>query len=80
MNFSNYKARKETKSNPIVPIIGMILTAFFFTILIIHNISNIKYELVSLISFFLIEGVSLFFVLHINNNKKSINYKTKTQF
>jgi amino acid transporter len=76
INFSNYKARKNTNSNQIIPIIGMILTAFFFIILIIYSVSNIKYELVSLISFFLIECVSLFFVFHIKNNKKSINHKT----
>ncbi|MFX1315912.1 MAG: APC family permease [Promethearchaeota archaeon] len=77
INFANYKARKSTKSNPIIPIIGMTLTSLFFTILIIYSFINIKYEMVNIVSFFLIESISLFFIFHINsknnNEKKNTN-------
>ena len=67
INFANYKARRETKSNFIIPLIGMSLSALFFIILIIYSIFFIKYELVSIISMIIIECLSWFFVFHINN-------------
>ncbi|MFX0005005.1 MAG: APC family permease [Candidatus Hodarchaeota archaeon] len=67
INFANFKARKQTNSNLIYPLLGVAFNFCFFSILIIYSISNIKQELFSLISFLLMECLSLFFVLHINH-------------
>jgi len=74
INFVNFKARKQTNSKKIYPLIGMMFNICFFLILIIYSIINIKQEIVSLISFLLIEGITLFFVFHINhkNNCKNV--------
>ncbi|MFX1257770.1 MAG: APC family permease [Promethearchaeota archaeon] len=75
INFTNFKARKETNSNAFLPIIGMILTGSFLIILFIYSFLNFEQEIYSLISFSIIEGVTLFFVLHINNKNKNNNIK-----
>ena len=74
INFSNFKARKDTNSNAVLPIVGMILTGSLFTILLVYNILNFENGIFVLISFFLMEGVTLFFVFHIskNNNKNNL--------
>ncbi len=69
INFSNFKARKSTNSNAVLPIVGMILTGSLFTILMVYNFLN--FEIFVLISFFLMEGVTLFFVFHISKNNKN---------
>ncbi len=76
INFTNFKARKETGSNAILPITGMILTASFFSILIFYSFFNIYQEIYSLLSFFVMEVAAIFFVVHIkrkNGNSKKKN-------
>ncbi|MFX0040771.1 MAG: APC family permease [Promethearchaeota archaeon] len=77
INFTNFKARKQTNSNNIYPLLGITINLFFFLVLIIYSFLNIKQEVFSLISFLLMECVSLFFVLHINhkNNIRTLNLK-----
>ncbi len=72
INFTNYKVKKETQSKALFPLLGMILTSFFLLILIAYNIINIKQEIISFISFLVMESSVLFFVLHIKkkNNTK----------
>jgi len=71
INFTNFKVKRETKSNAIVPFSGMILTGFFFIILLCYNFINIRQELLSFISFLIMESSVLFFVFH--NNRKNNN-------
>ena len=73
INFTNFKARKVTNSNAILPVAGMVLTASFFGILIVYSFFNIYQELYSLLSFIIMELASIFYVLHIkrkNGNSK----------
>jgi len=71
INFTNFKVKRETKSKAIVPFLGMILTCFFFIILLGYNLINIRQEIISFISFLVMESFVLFFVFH--NNKKNNN-------
>ncbi|MFW9969444.1 MAG: APC family permease [Candidatus Odinarchaeota archaeon] len=71
INFTNFKVRKQTNSKMIYPILGMVFNFFFFLFLIIYSVLNIKQEIISLVSFLLIEAITFFFVLHINNKNNS---------
>ncbi len=74
INFTNFKVRKETGSNAIIPIVGMILTASFFSILIVFSVVNFYQEIYSLVSFIIMELATIFFVLHIKRkNGKTSN-------
>ena len=68
INFTNFKVRERTKSKAIFPIIGMILTAGFFSILIFYSILNIKQEIFSLLSFFIMEVATLAFLHYHSKN------------
>ena len=73
INFTNFKVREKTKSKAIFPIIGMVLTAGFFSILIIYSFLNIRQEIFSLLSFFIMEAATLFFLhYHRKNNDHNI--------
>jgi len=71
MNFTNYHMRKKTNSKALYPIIGMICTAGFFIILLIHSFLNIFTDLISLVIFFIIEGLTVLFVIYKFNFKFS---------
>jgi len=72
MNFTNFKVRRKINSKTIFPLIGMIFTSIFFIILLIYKFINIRNELISLVSFFIIELAALLFVFHRKNKN---NYK-----
>ncbi|MFX1443724.1 MAG: APC family permease [Promethearchaeota archaeon] len=76
INLTNFKVRKVTGSNAILPITGMILTSSFFSILLFYSFINFDQEIYSLLSFFIMEAATIFFVFHIkrrNGNLKNKN-------
>jgi hypothetical protein len=70
VNFTNFKARKLTKSNVIIPIIGMVLTAGFFSVLLFYSFLNFLQEIFSLLSFIIMETVTLLSVYYHSKNKQ----------
>jgi len=72
INFTNFKKRKTTNSNAIIPLLGMFLTAAFFIIYLIYIILNFEQELFSLITFLSVEGVALLLVYHIKRRTSKV--------
>ena len=69
INYSAFKSRKIIQSNAILNLIGMVLMAFLFTILLFNYIMNLETEIFSLISFVIIELATLLFVYNLNKRK-----------
>jgi amino acid transporter len=70
INFTNYKVRKQTNSNALIPLISMVLTASYLVILIVFNIVNFKTELMTLIVVTLIEMITIVVVLQKKKNEQ----------
>lgn len=69
INYSAFKSRKTIQSNPILNLIGMVLMAFLFAILLFNYIMNLATEIFSLISFVVIELATFLFVYNLNKKK-----------
>jgi amino acid transporter len=69
INFTNFKVRKLTNSNAIIPILGMILTATYIIILIFSYIINIETEIFTLTVVSIVEVITIIFVVYLKKKK-----------